>query len=292
MDAMGGPTSSAVLGGSGEGPVADLDGLARDGFTTSPLLDPATLDALRAAVLPLVPATDQVHFSPHRDDTLAHRTAVDRAVRGLLGPVLERFLPGQRALMAGLFVKHPGPDGHLPLHQDWTYVDEGVAASGTVWIPLDDCDRTNGGLHAVRGSHRLARTHRGSPTYTQAAVHVIERLEAELLTPLDVPAGHAVVFDHRVLHGSFANRTDRPRVAVVVGFAPVDAEIVHIWREPGGPTLRMVVDPAFLLVQDPQQRPEGPLVLACEEIDAPEVRFGPEDVDWLATVAAEEPAGR
>ena len=151
------------------------------------------------------------------------------------------------------FVK-PGGDGAcVQWHQDYSYWDRtGPMAHLTAHIALDDQTLENGALHWVPGSHRWTRD--GGPL-PQAATIAREKMAkakaagggddldaASFTTEMDalhdnvlnaderaqwaarppetvlLKAGH-VAFHHALtVHGSFGNRSDHPRRALVLNF--------------------------------------------------------------------------
>ena len=89
----------------------------------------------------------------------------------------------------------------------------------SVWVPLQDAHRRNGGLWVVPGSHRW-----GIDAYhmveTGQCRKVIDReayAEAHAV-PLTVQAGSVVLFSAWLWHHSKNNETDRVRRAFIVSY--------------------------------------------------------------------------
>ncbi len=130
------------------------------------------------------------------------------------------LMPGPRLSLytSKVVFKPPGSRQHVPLHQDYPNApDEQVKPE--IWFALDDADEDNGCLRVVPGSHRAGRVaHRESPVeYMSLEVVEHDRFLAESV-PVPVKAGDAVVFCTRLIHGSLAPTSDRPRRAFVLAY--------------------------------------------------------------------------
>ena len=145
-------------------------------------------------------------------DLIFHPTIVGVAEKLLGGPV--RFWHDQ------LFVK-PAHDGAVVAwHQDYSYWTRTKPVSHlTCWIGLDDSTLENGCIHYVPGSHRwdlLPRTDLANNMEAVFGVLTDEQRAAFKPVPIELKAGEASFHHPMMLHGSFENRSDRPRRATVV----------------------------------------------------------------------------
>jgi hypothetical protein len=258
-------------------PVLD-ERFRRDGYAVVPFVDDDTLAHLRERVEPLVPADGGPFFSLYRNDGPDLRRRLDEVIRAELAPLAEPHLQGQRFFMGSALVKFPGAGSYLALHQDWTFVDESRYVNGLVWLALEPTAEDNGGLHAVPGSHRLDLPWRGTPPGMQASEPVDELLKQRYLRRIDTRAGDAVLYHDALIHGSTMNLSDRPRIAIVVGFVSEDAPLVHFWVDGDGTKWRYTVADDFFFDYSPPGRPEGPAVLDVERWDSSHFLLGPEDL--------------
>lgn len=242
----------------------------RDGVVVIPLLSPDALRSLAAAVEPLIPTDPVPMLSPHVGDTVALRRAFAAVAEEHLVPAMAQPMPDQQVFTGSVVVKAPGPGGEFLLHQDWSFVNEERFVSGVVWVPLSDTDADSGGLHVVLGSHRLDTPVRGAPDLglRLGDTDLGTRLANEYLTPVSAPAGSAVVFNHRLLHGSPVNLSDRPRVAVTVAFHPRGSDLYHHRADGDGGLLRYEVTPEFFLSLDPSLPPTGRHVRGVERVSS------------------------
>ena len=87
------------------------------------------------------------------------------------------------------------------------------------WIGLDDSTRDNGCVHYVPGSHRWPLLPRASFANNMDAVldSLTPSQRAEFKpVPIELKAGECSFHHPLMVHGSYANNTDRPRRAVVL----------------------------------------------------------------------------
>jgi ectoine hydroxylase-related dioxygenase (phytanoyl-CoA dioxygenase family) len=120
-----------------------------------------------------------------------------------------------------LFCKPARHGGVVAWHQDYSYwTRTKPMAHLTCWIGLDDATRDNGCVHYVPGSHRwplLPIT--GLAGDMQAIREVLDDQQwAEFNEPVAVELAKGECTFHHPLtvHGSFENRSDRPRRAAVI----------------------------------------------------------------------------
>ena len=125
-----------------------------------------------------------------------------------------------------LFHKQPGA-GPIMTHHATTYrfedqlpvlcpdEPEGLFQL-TVWIALSDARIDNGCMYVIPGTHtRPVTFSRGGDAtfYGFDAVRPDPEIPAERV-PVELAAGEAFIFSERVLHGSYANVSNRPRVGL------------------------------------------------------------------------------
>ncbi len=213
----------------------------RDGFVSGiSILSDSQIELLRNELVELMrPSSDQVdlfyeyHHNESADadrvlfhalgawrvsrafhDLVFHRPIVAIAERLLGGPV--RFWHDQ------LFVK-PAHDGAVVAwHQDYSYwTRTRPMAHLTCWIGLDDSTEENGCVHYVPGSHKwnlLPRTDLANDMNAVLDVLTPEQREQFKPVPSILNAGQASFHHPMMLHGSYENRSDRPRRAAVINF--------------------------------------------------------------------------
>jgi Phytanoyl-CoA dioxygenase (PhyH) len=121
-----------------------------------------------------------------------------------------------------IFVKPPFHGGAVAWHQDFSYwTRTKPMAHLTCFIPLDDTDEENGCPYYVPGSHRwrlLPVT--GLASDMDAIQSVLSAEERSAFEPVPARArrGEASFHHPLTVHGSFRNRSPRPRRAVALNF--------------------------------------------------------------------------
>lgn len=120
-----------------------------------------------------------------------------------------------------LFCKPAMHGGVVAWHQDYSYwTRTKPMAYLTCWIGLDDSTVDNGCVHYVPGSHRwdllpitgLA----GDMNAIQAVLNTEQWEQFNNYVPVELKAGECVFHHPLTIHGSFENRTQNPRRAVVI----------------------------------------------------------------------------
>jgi len=238
------------------------------GFAVVPFVEPEALGELRRRVKPLIPADSGPFFSLYRNDWPELRRQLDAEVRAAMQPTADRLMCNHRFYIGSLLVKFPGEGSYLAPHQDWSFVDETQHVSGIVWLPLQPTDEHNGGLCVVPGSHRHDLPHRGTPPDPIDAY--LEGLVSCVMRP-----GEAVVYHNALIHGSSENRSDEPRIAMVLGFVSAEAELYHFHTDDRGRKWRYRVREDFSFTYQPPAVPAGPAVLAAEPWPAEDDDVGP-----------------
>jgi hypothetical protein len=234
-----------------------------DGYVRIPLLNPQEVSGLKAIYDQLEgePRTG-FHASMFQPDR-AYREKADAAIRTAIGRRLENILPGYAPLYANFMVKEPGPESEMKVHQDWTYVEEPGFTSLAIWFPLMDLDHHNGCLYMMRGNHRIPTPVRGPGTLCPySELHETIRSAYSVKVPLK--AGEAILWDHRVVHWSPPNLSEKPRIAATAILIPKGAQVIHYYRGddyPRGEVEKFAVGRAFFMNYRIGIRPEGVPVL-------------------------------
>ena len=119
-----------------------------------------------------------------------------------------------------LFCKPPHHGGVVAWHQDYSYWTRTKPMQHlTCWIGLDEATRDNGCVCYVPGSHRWDLLPITGLAGDMQAIHtVLTEDQRRQFQPVfaELKPGEAVFHHPLMIHGSYENRTDRPRRAVVI----------------------------------------------------------------------------
>lgn len=175
----------------------------------------------------------------------AYKAAVNREIQRLFWARFRSFLLDYRPLVGAFMVKHPGAETEVPVHQDWMVVDEDRFRSVNCWIPTCPIDEAVGQMLVLPGSHLYVEGLRGSPSFPNEWTAVNERIRDELMEPVPVQVGQALIYDNRVLHATPPNRSTTTRVVAYINAVPSEATPLHYHRDTDGVVRGFHVTPAF-----------------------------------------------
>lgn len=191
------------------------------------------------------------------------------AYREFLMPYLNRHLADYEPLIINYFSKAPG-SGEVPVHQNWTFVDEREFTSISVWCPLQPVNRNNGTLEVVPGTHKVISDVRG-PSIDWVFSGIIEELIQEHMVPLELVPGQVAVIDDGVIHYSGVNHSNSARRAVQFIMKPKEAPAIHFFREPTAPSDEVQVyevGEEFFFDFDMHSKPKGGKLLKVIQYQA------------------------
>lgn len=176
--------------------------------------------------------------------------AVDRRLRGALGPKVAAMLPGYEPFLGSIIAKEARTSGEVGFHQDWTFTDETRQRAVMCWVPLVDTDDRTGAMRVVSGSHRWSDGAR--PSGCAQATDALQRELAARSQTVPMRRGDGLVYDPALVHGSWPHRGPEDRIAVAVASAPVGVQLVHDHDDGSGVVRRYRVERAFFT-----ERPYG-----------------------------------
>lgn len=212
---------------------ADLE---RDGYAVAEFLTPDEVARAQAVFDSFDTDVHRQAFGSSLQSTdLAYRAAVDRRLKAIFEPHVERTLNDYRVCFANLTVKQARNElGEMPYHQDPTFVDETRFQSLGLWCPLVDVDEHNGCLLVVPGSQRLNPGPRG-PFTSFPYQDLVPLLRAEYQRPVRMRAGQALIFCQKLFHTSPPNRRPDVRVCATALLAPRGARLRFYHQNPRAP---------------------------------------------------------
>ena len=196
----------------------------RDGFVVIPFLNDEAVTSLQSLFYDLHQQVPANFYSTTFNKSSDFKNNITAAAENLIGPKADDLFQDIKKLGSSFLCKSPGEGGKMPVHQDWTVVDEADFCSITMWIPLVDTDEENGAIRVLAGSHKFSNTLR-APTLPSEYDNLEDEIWNEM-TPLPMQAGQAFIFNHSLLHASSANTTSKERVAITYGVVPAKAQLM------------------------------------------------------------------
>jgi ectoine hydroxylase-related dioxygenase (phytanoyl-CoA dioxygenase family) len=119
-----------------------------------------------------------------------------------------------------LFCKPAHHGGVVAWHQDYSYWTRTVEMQHlTCWCGLDDATEENGCLQYVPGSHRWGLLDKPALAgEMDGLMSMLNETQKEAFKPVSIPlqAGYAAFHHPLLVHGSYANYSDRSRKAFVL----------------------------------------------------------------------------
>ncbi|HWB64698.1 MAG TPA: phytanoyl-CoA dioxygenase family protein [Chitinophagales bacterium] len=161
-------------------------------------------------------------------------------VYAYMQPYLDKVLVRYKPIIINLFNKHHG-SGEVPIHQNWTFVDEDNYTSVSVWCPLQNVSRENGTLEVVPGTHKVICGYRG-PSIPWVFDELNDTLKEKYMVPMELKPGQVAVIDDSVIHYSGVNQKTGERKAVQLIMKPIEATTIHCFKNADNPALVNVID--------------------------------------------------
>lgn len=147
-----------------------------------------------------------------QDDMFSDVASSERIVLNM-----QKLLGGETAFFhAKLTLKRPKTGGAWDWHQDYGYWYRAgylFPDMASVFIALDPCQKVNGCLQVLRGSHKLGRIEHGVNQDQVGAdmIRVKAAMEKLDLVHVEMDPGDALFFHANLLHASGQNTSDRTR---------------------------------------------------------------------------------
>lgn len=222
------------------------DRLISDGFIVLPMLSEAQVEDFRALYRKWHPADPDAFYKSYFSPDPVYKQEVEEAIMEAFAPRLGDYFLDHEAFGAMFVVKPKGDNGHIPPHQDWSFVDETKHWSLNTWCPLTDTTGDNGNIQMLPGSHLLMETVRGFGTPEYYA-HLYDAI-APRLKDVPMAAGEAVFFYHGIVHCSTYNTKEDARVSLGMSLVQKGVPIIyHHLREGEAFAERFVVDTDFFM---------------------------------------------
>lgn len=187
------------------------------------------------------------------DTNQNYRRRVFDLVESYFAFKLRDIMPGYHILNTSLVIKPPR-GGIFSVHHDWSFLANPVEKCMTVWCPLVDTDTENRTIHLLPGSNKLLeeiQTPRVPCYFHSFGDKFIECW----LQAIPTQAGHALLWDHHMIHWSGVNHSKIPRIAVQITCIPIHSQPVYFYYDEKRPDLFELIhaDQEFWLTTDHHQ---------------------------------------
>lgn len=192
---------------------ADMDKkFARYGFVVKPFLSAKEVEELRTLYREMDTSHKPGFYATLSSQNEDYRRYIDDAVRSCFMEKLENLLPNYRFVLGSYIIKKANtPEEIVNLHQDYTFSRSDNFPSVLAWCPLVDVDQTNGCLFLLAGSHTFFNHISAMPANPAPYTDVLMMLRDHTVA-VPMKAGSILLYDNRLLHGSFGNQTDQRRL--------------------------------------------------------------------------------
>jgi hypothetical protein len=201
----------------------------REGYIKVPFLDEEGLSVFRKHVKSIESYYYDAEYGICTTTDLRNPTLVREVNHFVIDAILPYIAPyfhDYQIILGTYLIKKPQDNTLIPIHQDWTFVDEQQFYSLCIWCPLEDVNPNNGNLQVIPRTQRMSSNLRPSPLFPSAFDPVLDLARKHLI---DVPmkAGEAIFFDHALLHASPVNKSGKARVVLTLGLTHKDASLKH-----------------------------------------------------------------
>ncbi len=194
-----------------------------NGFVVVPFLTQEEVLSLKKTFHTHFPSVPEGFYSTSFSHDEPAKKALIQQVDSIFDTKVSDLAQGYRKLGSCFLTKSPGDRGEMPIHQDWTVVDENRFQSLTIWVPLCDVNAENGAMQVLPGSHTFFDALR-SPSIPDPISGIWNEIRPDLVS-VPMKAGQALIFSQALIHASPPNTSDSNREVVTYGFIPSQAQL-------------------------------------------------------------------
>jgi len=160
-------------------------------------------------------------------DDIKYKKLSDVFLKETFQEYISNTFPEYKILFGSFVIKLSGSGSFLPLHQDWSFIEEEKLESINVWIPIDNITDESGRLFVIPKSHILFNNIRGSNFQSFLPVYKYSELLKKYYKKLTINKGSALVFSNKLAHGSYENKSHKPRICIALCCIPKKSKLIH-----------------------------------------------------------------
>ncbi len=220
--------------------------LITNGYIVLPMLTDSEVSFFRELYKKWHPQDPSEFYKSYFNPNPEYKQEVEHFIIKHFTPRLEEYFVNYIPFGAMFVVKPKGDKGHIPPHQDWSFVDEANHWSLNTWCPLINTENENGNIQMLPGSHFFMESVRGFGT-PELYSHLYKAVTPHLV---DVPmkAGEAAFFYHGLLHCSTYNSQQDARVSLGLSLVQKNVPLYYHYLAPGEKQAdKFLVDTDFYL---------------------------------------------
>jgi hypothetical protein len=235
-------------------PVLDSK-LSDEGFVLIPFLTDEEVNALKTFYFDYHESVLSGMYATAHVPDIDLRMKMNNFIKDQFSRAVNEKFINAHALGGSYIAKGKGEAGTLHPHQDWNIVDEELYRSFNIWVPLVDLHENNGAICIMPQSHLWDKTYRSANIPS-----IYQDQESDLwenMTKLYMKAGVALIYDHRLIHASGENKTDKLRLAAVFGIIPDEASMFYYHQKDSYTIEVYESNPDFFLLGNIFEGPKG-----------------------------------
>ena len=205
--------------------------LQKEGYVIVSLLEETELNLLENFFYSPVNKEFQKIFTTYACNDSDYKKKVDSILKEIIGDKLKSIITEDMIPFWGNFMmKIPSENSNMPLHADWQYVDEKKHISLNVWTPFTDTNLENGALHVIPKSHLSCNYPRGINLPRYYEFNEVETKQ-KFGKALFLKKGEAIIYDHRLLHYSLPNKSNKNRLAATLVYVPKETAVSIYFKD-------------------------------------------------------------
>ncbi|MFT5780621.1 MAG: hypothetical protein ACI837_003584 [Crocinitomicaceae bacterium] len=199
-----------------------------DGFVKLKVFSAQTIETLNSMLTGYFPdQVDAFFASSYLDDYDLKKEMSDKIIEVIQSEIADKFT-NYRSIGAAFLIKGIGKSSEMPMHQDWTIVDEHQYFAINLWIPLMNTTTENGTIEVMKGSQKWNQALRAPSLPFPFEGHQ-ERIKKSL-TIVEAELGEVVVLNQAIIHYSKPNLTREIRPAITAGIISEKAPLIFHYR--------------------------------------------------------------